>query len=330
MSKPTNAVAVGAFVVGAFLILFAMLFLLSGDMFNRNIDRGLVVFDGSIKGLNVGAPVAFKGVPIGEVSGFDVVVDSETYEVLTPVLLRIDRTRVRSTNEDEEDSDVATGILVERGLRAQLQLQSLLTGLLYVQLDFYPGSEERYNAEMLRSRYDIEEDVIIVPTVPTDLERLTQGLQQLDLAELAKDVSELLNGIDKLVNDEDTQALPQQVTATLTAIEDLSRNLDAELEALSPDVSQLIASTSETMDTLNEDIPALSADADEVLKNLSRTLETAQQALNNMEHLLSDDSAVLYDLRKAANEMSAAGRSLQSLAETLETQPEALIRGKRQ
>ncbi len=331
MSKPTNAAAIGAFVVGAFLILFAMLFLLSGDMFNRNIDRGLVVFDGSIKGLNVGAPVAFKGVPIGEVSGFDVVVDSDTYEVLTPVLLRIDRTRVRSTDEDDdEESAVATNILVQRGLRAQLQLQSLLTGLLYVQLDFYPGSEERYNAEMLRSRYDIDEDVIIVPTVPTDLERLTQGLQELDLAELARDVSDLLDGIHKIVNDENTQALPQQVSATLLAIEDLSRNLDSELAALSPDVSQLLASTSETMETLNQDIPALSADADQALQDLSRTLETAQQALNNMEYLLSDDSAVLHDLRKAANEMSAAGRSLQSLAETLETQPEALIRGKRQ
>lgn len=328
MSKPVSAVSIGAFVVGAFLILFAMLFLLSGDLFNRNVDQSLVVFDGSIKGLNVGAPVAFKGVPIGEVVGFDVVVDPDSYDVLTPVLLRVDRNRIRYTDE-ERRSEVDINELIGRGLRAQLQTQSLLTGLLYVQLDFHPGSEERFNEEMLRNRYDVPDDYIIVPTIPTDFERLANSLQEIDFGKLTRGITHALEGIDRLMNDEDLQSMPEQVNATLAAIEELSRNLDREVATLSPGVTELIANTNTTVGTLNQDLPQLSAGADQALEELSQTLQSAQQALDNMQHLLSDDSAVLYDLRKAANEMSAAGRSLQSLAETLETQPEALLRGKR-
>ncbi len=328
MSKPASAAAIGAFVVGAFLILFAALFLLSGNLFNRNVEYSLVVFDSSIKGLNVGAPVAFKGVPIGEVAGFDVVVDSDTYDVLTPVLLRIDRTRVRRTDEnDRRDADI--NILVARGLRAQLQVQSLLTGLLYVQLDFHPGSEERFNAQEVHARYDVPEDYIIIPTIPTDLERLTRSLQEVDFVALADNVTHLVAGITRLANDEDLQDLPERAGAALAAIEQMALRLDQQLETVGPDLENMISDAAGTAKTLNQQVPALAAGTEQALAQLSATLTTAQQALANLEHLLSDDSAMLYDLRKAANELGAAGRSLQSLAETLETQPESLIRGKR-
>ncbi|MDJ0877333.1 MAG: MlaD family protein [Halieaceae bacterium] len=331
MSKPASTVTIGAFVVGAFLILFALLFLLSGDIFNRNTDKALVVFDGSLKGLNVGAPVAFKGVQIGEVVGFDVVVDSDTYEVMTPVLLRVEKGRVTQVDDGKEvREDVPTGALIERGMRAQLQLQSLLTGLLYVQLDFHPGTPERFGEAELRERYDIDEDYIIVPTIPTDLERLTRSLQEVDFGELAKDIRGLLNGIDRIVNDEDLQALPERASAMMLAIEELSRRLEGEVNTLSPDLQTLVTEAGGTMKTLNQDMPELTAGAEQAMEDLSVTLETAQQALKKMEYLLSDDSPMIYDLRKAAEELGAAGRSLQSLAETLETQPESILKGIRQ
>lgn len=330
MSKAASSVKIGAFVVGAFLILFAMLFLVSGDLFNRGSDKALVVFDGSLKGLNIGAPVAFKGVPIGEVIGFDVVVDPDTYEVMTPVLLRIEADRVQVTGEDDA-ADVKTEALIKRGMRAQLQLQSLLTGLLYVQLDFHPGTPERYNETELRARYDeIDDDYIIVPTIPTDFERLARGLQEIDFVELASDISDLINGVDRLINDEELQALPERTSAMMLAIEELARRLEGELNTLSPGLQTLVTEAGGTMTTLNEDMPGLTANADQALKDLSVTLETAQKALKNMEFLLSDDSPLIYDLRKAAEELGAAGRSLQSLAETLETQPESILKGIRQ
>ncbi len=326
MSKSPNTVVVGAFVAGAFLILFSLLFMLSGNLFKRNVDVGLMIFDGSLKGLNVGAPVAFKGVPIGEVVDFDVYVDSDTYEVLTPVEVRIYSDRIkRSDDENRSDRDVQ--IMIERGLRAQLQLQSLLTGLLYIQLDFHPNQPPRFTAEELE-KYDIPEEYMIIPTIPTDMERLTRGLQEIDFAMLAEDAQKTLSGIDRFINDSDFQELPERISSMLAAVEQLSSRLDNEIESLSPDLQSLMANSSGAMKTLNEDLPGLSDEAKQTLLELSASLNAAQETLGNVDYLTSDDSAILVEVSRAAQEMAKAGRALQSLAETLETQPESLLRGK--
>lgn len=326
MSKSPNTVVVGAFVAGAFLILFSLLFMLSGNLFKRNVDVGLMIFDGSLKGLNVGAPVAFKGVPIGEVVDFDVYVDSDTYEVLTPVEVRIYSDRIKRSDVDHRsDQDVA--IMIERGLRAQLQLQSLLTGLLYIQLDFHPNQPPRFTAEELE-KYDIPEEYMIIPTIPTDMERLTRGLQEIDFAMLADDAQRTLSGIDRFINDPDFQALPERISSMLAAVEQLSARLDSEVETLSPDLQSLVANSSGAMATLNEDLPGLSDEANQTLLELTTSLKSAQETLGNVDYLTSDDSAVLVEVTRAAQEMAKAGRALQSLAETLETQPESLLRGK--
>ena len=319
MSKPANTVAIGAFVTGGLLILFSIVFYLSGGAFGRETVKGLVIFDGSVKGLNVGAPVAFKGVQIGEVTKIDLVINTDTFEVVTPVEIRVNDSRMRRIGTDLDVDTLPH--FIERGLRAQLQLQSLLTGLLYIPLDFHPGSELRYTAEDI----NIDDDeVIILPTIPTDLERISRNLEQVDFGELIRTISETIVGVDEFINDPEMQALAGNLNETLQAIEQLSARLDVEVETLSPGLNQLIADTDLTMQKL----PGLSASGKETLEELTAALKTAQTTLESVNYTLSDDSAVLYDVRRAAQEMGAAGRAMQSLAETIETQPEALLRGK--
>lgn len=330
MSKQANTVAIGAFVVGAFLILFSAVFYLSGNVFNRNTEQALMVFDGSVKGLKIGAPVAFKGVQIGEVTDFDVIVDLDTYDVLTPVEVRVYSDRIVRVSGGEvvtkTDRDV-TDALIERGLRAQLQVQSLLTGLLYIQLDFHPNTQPRFTEQDLE-KYDLPLELGIIPTIPTDLERLARGLQEIDFRALADNVQTTLNGLDRFINDPDFQDIPENLNATLAAIEELSSRLDSELEAMGPDLNALVADTSGTMKTLNQDMPELSGNAKKSLAELAAALDAAETTLGNVDYLLSEDSATLYEITKAAKELGAAGRAMQSLAETLETQPESLLKGK--
>ena len=272
MSKSANTLAIGGFVAGAALILFSALFYLSGNVFNRDTETLLMVFDGSVKGLKVGAPVAFKGVQIGEVTEFGIIVDVDTYEVLTPVWVRIRSDRITNMSKGEKvpdsDDDVG-GQLIERGLRAQLQVQSLLTGLLFIQLDFHPNTEPRFSAEDL-ARYDIPSDVEVVPTIPTDLERLSRNLQEIDFKAIADHIEKTLSGLDHFINDPEFQAMPANIGDTLAAIEQLSRRLDGELEAMSPDLNALVANASGTMETLNSDMPELSANAKASLAELSK------------------------------------------------------------
>jgi paraquat-inducible protein B len=326
VSKQANTVAIGAFVAGAFLILFGLLFYLSGNVFNRNTQQVLMVFDGSVKGLKIGAPIAFKGVEIGQVTDFDVIVDSDSFNVLTPVVVRVYTDRIKHTGEDKGTRQNLEN-LIARGLRAQLQLQSLLTGLLYVELDFYPERPARFTAEAL-AKYDVPTEYAIVPTIPTELERLSQHLEGLDIGSLAKSLQDTLQGIDGFVNDPDIHALPEKIGTTLAAVEQLSNTLDAEIQAISPSLNGLVADAGGAMETLNRELPEISTETQAALAELASVLTRTQTTLANVDYLLSDDSAVVFEVSRAAQELAAAGRALRSLAETLETQPESIFKGK--
>ena len=322
MSKPVSPLAIGSFVLGALLIALAIIFYVSGNRFGSDHQKGLAVFDGSVKGLEVGAPVAFKGVTIGEVTKIHLIINADNYAVLTPVEVRIDVNRIEKTGGDLDNN--AINHLIDRGLRAQLQLQSLLTGLLYIQLDFYPDSELRYTDTGL----EIAQDVIIMPTIPTDLEQLSKELDQVNIQSLLKDIEMAASGANKLLNDPQLQALAGNINQSLAAIQQLSATLETELATLSPQLRTLLDNTDQTVKTLNSEIPALAATAHGSLQQLHTAVAGFENAMNSVDYTLSDDSAVLYDVRQAARDLSAAARALESLAETLETQPESLLQGK--
>ncbi len=324
MAKPVNTVAIGAFVSGAVILLFVLLFYVGNKGFGREYSEGVLIFNGSVRGLNVGAPVALKGVQIGEVTDIYVVVNKDNFDVVTPVEIRVYRDRIRNIGEFADLPSLQP--MVERGLRAQLQTQSLLTGLLYVQLDFHPGSELRYLGMELREFYD--EDTLVLPTIPTELERFSRSLEEFNFAEASSQISNMLEGLESLINDPEVKQLPGRINASLASIEELSQTLRTEIIRLSPGVNSLVANADSTMVNLNEEIPVLSTAAQESLGELTHALATARTTLESVDYTLSDDSAVMYDVRQAARELGRAGRALQALAETLETQPESLLRGK--
>jgi paraquat-inducible protein B len=318
MSRPANTVAIGAFITGALVIFFSLAFYLGGGAFRGNQDYAVMVFNGSVKGLKVGAPVAFKGVQIGEVTDIDLIVDTDSYNVIMPVTVRINDKRIQKTGSNMDEN--STTHLLKRGMRAQLRTQSLLTGLLFVQLDFHPNSEVNY--------YGYESELERIPTIPTDLEKFTRNLDQIDFGSLVQSVEDSIAGLDKIINDPQMQSMPTNINTSLAAISELSNRLKTEVDTLSPGINSLVSSSDDAVQQFNKELPILSADARKTLEQLNATLVTAQTALDSVDYVLSDDSAVLYDIRQAAKELGAAGRALQSLAETLETQPESLLKGK--
>lgn len=318
MSKPANTVAIGAFVTGAVAILITLLFLLSGNAFRGNMEYSVLLFDGSVKGLKVGAPVAFKGVNIGQVTAIDLVLDTDTYQVMMPVTVRINEDKVLKTGANKDEDSMHH--LLKRGMRGQLKTQSLLTGLLYIQLDFHPESDLNY--------FDYETELVQIPTIPTDMERLSRNLEDLNFDKLFREVESSIAGLNTLINNPESQSLTGNLNQTLLAVQQLSETLNGQIETLSPQVEQLLTHSDETVQLLNGELPQLTDSADAALIQLNATLAAAQVTLGNVDYTLSDDSAVLYDIRQAANELTAAGRALQALAETLETQPESLLKGK--
>jgi len=278
----------------------------------------VMVFDGSVKGLSVGAPLALRGVKVGEVTDIDLVLDTDTASATMIVEANFNKNNIRQ----EGDPDVnLTEELIKSGLRAQLNTQSLLTGLLYIELDFHPKTA----AHLVK----INSPYLQIPTIETDLERFTKTLQNIDFSKLNKQVENISSSIDSLVSSKDFQALPAGMNTTLTSLRELSTQLQGQLATSGPKLDILLDETSVTVNNVNKDLPQLSALVESNLAALNAAILTFQHGMTGIDALVSPDSAVLYQLNNALAEMTRAGRSLQSLASTLEEQPESVIIGKR-
>ncbi|UCD34191.1 MAG: MCE family protein, partial [Nitrospiraceae bacterium] len=176
MSKQANKTAVGAFVLGAIALAVAGVLIFGSGKFFADTDKYVLHFEGSVKGLNTGAPVMFRGVKIGSVTDILLRYDPVDLSVHIPVIIEVDRSRFSRINTVKERR-TSINVLIERGLKAQLQLQSVVTGQLMVDLDFYP--EDPVN---LVGNNDIP--YAEVPTIPSNLQKLTKTLEQLPLDEL--------------------------------------------------------------------------------------------------------------------------------------------------
>ena len=317
MKENPNTVAIGAFVVGALLIAIATLIFLMGSGFGKK-ETVVMVFSGSVKGLNVGAPLALRGVQVGKVTKIELQLNSDQDNIIMMVEAVFDEKNIRRKgSKDVELSEE----LISRGLRAQLNSQSLLTGLLYVELDFHPNSPLHL--------VDIDSPYIQLPTIPTSLERITKKLQDINISKVAGQLESIGDGIDQFVTSKSFQGLPDNVTSTMDSLRELSAQLQEQLATTGPKLDTVLDETAETVATANTELPKLATLVEEDLRALNKAISAVEQSMTNIDELVSPDSATLYQLNNALQEMTRAGRALQSLASTLEQQPEALIRGKR-
>jgi len=319
MSKRANPAIIGAFVVGAVaLAVVAVSVLGSGRLFRRT-HQYVLYFDSDVSGLRVGAPVKFKGVEIGSVTGVLLNVGaaeafrapSELEKMHIPVLIELDEDRIRERGgrANLEDPDFLRR-LIDAGLRAQLAMESFVTGLLYVKLDLLPQTTPRLIADPSVPYQEI-------PTVPTPLEevqmkasRFLARLEEVDLARLAHSLTEAVEGINDLVNS-------PKLDSALEALDGAIQSLDRTAQS----VRDLAEELDRNLVPTRERLEATARDAGETLKE-------GRVALRELRDTLAADSPLLYELTTSLKELSAAARAVRSLAEYLERNPSALVRGK--
>ncbi|WP_296806239.1 MlaD family protein [Thiocapsa sp.] len=256
-------------------------------------ERYLLFFEGSVRGLTVGAPVMLRGITIGKVLDIQLQLSVEDLQFHIPVLIELEPERV-VVRGDRGALD-KTGMirqLVAKGLRAQLKTGSLITGQLYVELDFYPDVAP----EVLAKQGDYD----VLPTIPGSLEALTNKvtaiLDRLDafpFDRIGKDLTDTLAGASEIVN---SAALKQGIV-------ELEQSL-SEIRALAEQLNTGIA------------------------PELAETLRQTTATLRGVSRMIEEGSPISVELRRSLNEVSGAARSLKVLTDYLERHPEALLRGK--
>jgi paraquat-inducible protein B len=317
MTEKPHTVAIGAFVVGALLIALGAVVFVVGTGIGSDKRSVVMVFDGSVKGLSVGAPVALRGVQIGQVTNIELVLQSETTELIMLVEAELSGKNVRRSGNARGD---LMEELIARGMRAQLNLQSLLTGLLYVQLDFHPESP--------LTLADIDSPHLQIPTIPTELQRLTRQIESVDIAGIAINLEAIVNSLNEVMGSEEARNLPARLEQAAASVTGLSDQLREQLSALGPRMEKLLDSATVTAEKAGTELPRLSSLAGGSAARLEDAMIAFEQAMLEIDDLVSPDSATTYQLNRALEELARAGRALQLLARTLEEQPEALIRGK--
>jgi paraquat-inducible protein B len=323
MSKAANKSLIGAFVVGAVVLAVAVLIVLGAGRLVTRTFVNVMYFRGSVKGLNVGAPVMFRGVRVGSVKKIELIYDARDLSFLIPVYVEIDPKKMVYVGH--KPGTQHTKELISKGLRAQLDMQSYVTGQLMVNLDLFDKDTPPVLVG-LDKRYDE------IPTIPTNLEILTKKVQELPFQELFDRIYSVSKGLDRLVNSPDTQQSVRSINQTVLelkkTVQAVNRQIDPIITNLR-DSSDAIRSASRSIDQSLAGDRGIPAEVDRTLITARDALKQADRTLHSVEMLVSDKSSMLDDADSALEEVTNAARSFRFLTEYLERHPESLIGGKR-
>ena len=355
MSKQTNTAVIGSFVLGGLILLVAGLLIFGGGELFSKTNTNVLFFDGSVNGLSTGAPVKFKGVRIGSVTDVHLLFDPQDLSFKIMVLIKTEPQRIKQIQVDEETTghlEKLGGVkgiidlLVGKGLRAQLALQSLVTGQLYVNLDFYPDRPSRI--------VGLEKSYVEVPTIPSNFEQFSKTIERIPLEEIADKLAACLEGIERFFNSPDSRQIPASVHTAVKDAQALLENVNARVEPISANLENTLNEARNLLANINKQVGPLAKDVSETVREtkttvknldgriatvasgLDRTLNAAHVALTKAESTLAavedavgENSDLRYEFASTLKELSNTARSVRTLTDDLERHPESLIRGKK-
>jgi paraquat-inducible protein B len=299
----------------------------------------VLFFEGSVQGLNVGAPVKFRGVDIGMVNSIRLAINPADLQLYVPVYVEIFNNRLSILEESTPDKrfkgDEGMDKLVnELGLRGQLQLQSFVTGQLFINYDFYPETPVR--------KAGLEKKVYEVPTIPTTLQMLTEtaekilsDLRKVNFREIVDNIAQTAEGVNELVNSSD---LRETVTSFNSAVQDIQKlaqhtdtlvvSINGKVDTVADSFSTTMQDTRELVNNIDKRVNSSASDIENTLAAVQSSFKKAESLLTEAEKLIAQNSRLRQEIVMTLESLSDASRSMEELADYLQRHPESLIKGK--
>jgi paraquat-inducible protein B len=281
-------------------------------MFFTRTTKCIIYFDSTLSGLDEGAAVKFRGVTIGSVSQVMIRYNQATNDHAMPVIveLRPDLIRRRIVGASALRTFDEVDAAVHRGLRAQLETESFVTGVLYVELESDESAPPPVYHQLIPKYPEI-------PSRPTDVQKLLQNLAKMDLTDLQQKLSALVERADKLL----ASLKMDQINAGLTNL-----LISANRVVSNQDLTNAFASLKSTLDQYR----LLGANADtNTLRELNRALEDFRGGMENFRDTLSADSSLRNQLSQVLSELTDAAQSVSAFATYLNNHPNGLLTGRR-
>ena len=266
--------------------------------------RFVLFFEDSVRGLTVGAPVEFKGIKVGSVIDVRLEYDERNSAFRIPVLIEVEPERIVDRGDRMKRAPLeAFQMLVKRGLRARLQTGSLLTGQLYVDLDMHPKAPLRL-ANAGRAEPEL-------PTIQGNIEQMTvalkgilEKLDKVDFASIGAELEGTLKGTNAFANAPQLESSLADLSASLASMRGILRKVDSRAEPLTANLEQALAAARDA-------------------------LEKSKSTMTLVDGILAPESPMYEHALRLAQELAATARSIRSLVEMLERNPQSLLFGKK-
>lgn len=324
MSKRANPTAIGLFLIGAIVITVAGTAMLAGNSWFQSKTTFVSYFRESVNGLEEGAPVKFQGAPVGQVTKVRIQIDEHAKTFRVPVEYEIDIKRLTTQlgtyvnlgRQRVLDQQIADG------LRAQLQMESMVTGQLYIELSYRKDAK----LPILEPRDTRWPEI---PTTPSLMAAIGT-----DAGSIVADVVKALLKVNQTLAAIDAPAINAAVVGSARSVQRLvdAPELRATLKQL-PAMTAQLTRTMARVDTLaattNAAIDPMAVELKSVTRETNATLLALHRTIDDTHGLMSTDTGIGYELQSALVNLTEATSALRRFLNALEQNPDMLLRGKK-
>lgn len=321
--RKANATLIGAFVLGALALVVAGVLFFSRGAFREQHLRIVSFFHGSVVGLQVGAPVTFRGVPLGKVKSLGLRYNPKTGESIIQVNMELVPGTLTITGIQLRFDDQLIPALVREGLTARLVKPSFVTGLQQVELGFRPGAQASGLGDTT---------VAEVPTVAGEMEALTKQLEEVDIEAAVQSAVRALTSLDSILTSPELKRAIKELPEVLTSVRHTVNTIDREVAALSRAGQDGIAGSAAALQKTLAAVQTLAQNLDrESASTLSKargTLDRASTTLDGTSALVDQRGRTMIQLQRAVDDLAATTARLRDLSERVDRDPSVLIRGR--
>ncbi|MCX6955805.1 MAG: MlaD family protein [Verrucomicrobia bacterium] len=330
MKTKVSPAIIGTFVIGAFALAVIAVLTFGGVSFFAKPQRFVVYFDESIHGLTLGSPVKLRGVPIGRVVDLNIRYDETKNFSVVAVVCEFSKDKVTDPKgaaiNVADRAELQT--LVDHGLRAQLGVQGLATGLLFVELDFFNPKDYPANNRTTELKY------VSVPAVPSAIatfqasaSEILANLKKVDFAGLSRELTGLLADARKQLDGLDLKGVAAQWQRTGQQVESL---------VTAPEIKQSIANLNGAITDLRGVLAKIDSQVVPAGKELTETLAQAKLAIGSLNDastaarkFLASHSGIGDEVVVTLSQLNEAAAAVTRLADFLERNPSSLLTGKK-
>jgi len=331
MKTKVSPATIGLFVIGALALGLVALLSFGGVNFFSKPQRFIVHFNESIHGLDLGSPVKLRGVRVGRVVDLNIRYDVQHNINEVAVVCELSRNMIKDTTGSEVDvsSREVLQDMIRRGMRAQLGVLGLATGMLYVELDFYKPSEYPAGPQPTGLKH------LYVPAVPSaiseyqaSLSEILSDLRKVDFADISRETKGLLTDARRQVNKIEVKELIAEWTNAARSFQAMANS--PEFKQTLVHFDEAAVELKKTLGRIDAQVEPTSAKLNEALAETKRALESFNATSETLRRFVAAQGNLGADAGTALQKVAEASEAVQRLADFLERNPGALLSGRKQ